>query len=77
MQIFLVILITILSQWIGKQKPSIALCNFNDVTLGSSAIFENRNLRKRRINRDTGPDDAVETPGFPSPSYGGFGFIKD
>jgi hypothetical protein len=59
------------------KKAEHYLGDANDVTLGSSAIFENRILRKRRINQDTGPDETVETRGFPSPSYGGFGFIKD
>jgi hypothetical protein len=37
-----------------KQKPSITIGDFDDVTLGSSAVFEGQNLRKRRKNREHG-----------------------
>jgi hypothetical protein len=46
MQIFLVILITVLSRYLEKQKPSVASSDFNDVTLGSSAVFEIRSLNE-------------------------------
>jgi hypothetical protein len=38
----------------SKQKPSIAFSDLNDVTLGGSAIFENRNIRKRWKNQERG-----------------------
>ena len=31
-----------------NQKPSVSFSDFDDVTLGSSAVFKNHNLRKRR-----------------------------
>jgi hypothetical protein len=51
MQIFLVILITVLSRYLEKQKPSVASRDFNDVTLGSSAVFEIRSLNEAQEKR--------------------------
>jgi hypothetical protein len=44
--IFLVILVTVLSEYLEKAKPSVAFSDFNDVTLGSSAIFKTRSLEE-------------------------------
>jgi hypothetical protein len=52
MQIFLVILITVLSRYLGKQKPSGADSDFNDVTLGSSAVFESRFQQRHKRSHD-------------------------
>jgi hypothetical protein len=46
MQIFLVILITVLSWYLEKQKPNVASRDFNDVTLGSSAVFEIQSVKE-------------------------------
>jgi hypothetical protein len=61
----------------SKQKPSIAFGDFNDVTLGSSAILEDQISIELEKNREAGSNEIVETRSFPSPLFNGFGFITN
>ena len=53
----------------SKQKPSVAFSDFNDVTLGSSAIFQNLSLRKRRKDREPGVKRALQDPWLSVPIF--------
>ena len=59
------------------KKQSITFSDINEVTLGSSAVFETQVLKKCQKSRKQVPDIPVETRGFPSPSLNGFGFVED
>ncbi len=54
---------------ICTKKPNCTFRDFNDVMLGSAAIFFNWRFT---LNQDQ--QDILKTRGFPSPDYSGFGF---
>ena len=58
-----------------KQKPSATFGDLNDVPLGSSAVFEFERLKQRTSQEKVGSESTVETRGFPSPFFNGFGFV--
>jgi hypothetical protein len=53
----------------SKQKPSVAFSDFNDVALGSSAIFQNLSLRKRRKDREPGVKRTLQDPWLSVPIF--------
>jgi hypothetical protein len=60
-----------------KRKPN-AFCDFNDVTLGSSAVFEKqKSYGSAGKTENEESDKSTVTRSFPTPSYDGFGFIMD
>jgi hypothetical protein len=44
--------------------------------LSSSAVFEKRDLSKRKKNQEAGSDETFETRFFPFPTLNGFGFTE-
>jgi hypothetical protein len=61
----------------NPKKPSITLGDLNDVTLGSSAVFEKQIPQEEAKNPEAGSESSIETRGFPSPFRNGFGFGTD
>jgi hypothetical protein len=67
-----------------NKKPNFTCCDHNDVTLGSSAVFQYQVLPGLELvihlmeanNPTTGSTGTTKTRGFPSPPYDGFGFLQ-
>jgi hypothetical protein len=58
-------------------NPSIAFSDINEVTLGNSAIFENRKLRKLKKTENAESTGSIEIRRSPSLYFNGFSFIAD